>query len=184
MAAVSGCWPRNAAYWDLFVAESADRHPVLSWHGNQHYARFLFATDPPIDFVLSSAPRRAIERGAGGTPPPKDDEAKIRLLLEREKFFVDAAEARGLDLATIELTPPSVMLKLWSLAQDMMRERCDEASAIFIAVPGTLRSEEGFLPEHYWSGDVTHANAAFGRAFVEHIVAVLPDLLRSTEHAA
>jgi hypothetical protein len=42
---------RNAAYWQALVAIAARKTVVLSWNGNQHNARFIFAPEPLFDFV-------------------------------------------------------------------------------------------------------------------------------------
>ncbi len=97
-----------------------------------------------------------------GTPPPKGDSNAIRSLLANEPHFVAAAEAANSSIATARLTKPALMYKLWSLVQDMTRQIAEAQGAIFVPVPPDACTPDGYLRKEHWSGDVTHANAAFG----------------------
>ncbi|MEA2839135.1 MAG: hypothetical protein QOF41_465 [Methylobacteriaceae bacterium] len=53
---LNGPFPRDENYW-LEAEKLAAAHPLfIYWHGNQHMAAHLFASDPPLDFVLSDDP--------------------------------------------------------------------------------------------------------------------------------
>ncbi len=57
---------RTNDYWDALVNLSADRSVLIVFNGNQHYADFLLAPDPLIDFVDDSD--SAIHSGAMAVP--------------------------------------------------------------------------------------------------------------------
>ena len=48
---------RKSDYWEAAAVHGAGRTVALSWHGNQHLARFLIAPDPVFDFVCPGAVR-------------------------------------------------------------------------------------------------------------------------------
>ncbi|MEZ5316380.1 MAG: hypothetical protein R2752_03160 [Vicinamibacterales bacterium] len=54
--ALTGGWPRESDYWDALVDAAPGRVVWLSWLGNEHIAEFLFAPDPPFDFIPRSRP--------------------------------------------------------------------------------------------------------------------------------
>jgi hypothetical protein len=108
-----------------------------------------------------------------GTPPPKKDSEKLRVMLEREPAFVAWAKQINSPLETIGITDPHVRLKLWYLLQDMFREAAASYDAEFISVPPEVQDAEGFLREELWAPDVTHANAEYGRIMLAKIIGEL-----------
>ena len=121
-----------------------------------------------LDDIAAAGGRRALVLG---TPPPKGDSAAIRRLLANEPHFVASAEAANADVATARLTEPAMMHKLWSLVQDMTREVAEAHGAVFVPVPIAARTSDGYLRKDHWSGDVTHANAAFGAIMLGEAIA-------------
>jgi hypothetical protein len=98
---VAGDHARGAAYWDLFIEAARGRVPAVIWAGNQHNAHFLFRADPPIDFVLSSDPRRTVDRAATLVP-----EAMLRAVFEPSLKPLRALLAR---LAAVSPAAPIVI---------------------------------------------------------------------------
>ena len=62
--ALSGPFPPQEPHWDLLVQSAANSTVFLLWQGNQHLARFLFATGPPFDFFIATQPDRAVHPDA------------------------------------------------------------------------------------------------------------------------
>lgn len=139
------------------------------------YLRAFFA--PSLEPLGTLLARIADEGGRQplviGTPPPKSDSDTIRQLLEKEPHFVALAEANNVKLADAQLTPPPMMRKLWALVQDMTREVAEKNGAVFVPVPAAACTVDGYLRHEHWSGDVTHANAAYGAAMVAEAVAAV-----------
>lgn len=64
-----GGWPRNIndpfqAYWNAAREHASGRVVAILWGGNQHLANFLFAPDPPLDFVVACNPSLPIDEAA------------------------------------------------------------------------------------------------------------------------
>ncbi len=137
------------AYLRAFIAPSLDPLRVL------------------LEQIAEAGGARAI---VCGTPPPKGDQEAIRRLLGSEPHFVASAEAANTSIATARLTDPALMHKLWSLVQDMTREVAESCGSIFVPVPPFACTQDGFLREEHWSGDVTHANAAFGAVMLTEAI--------------
>jgi glycosyltransferase involved in cell wall biosynthesis len=97
-----------------------------------------------------------------GTPPPKADLSRYWEEIQEAEPFKVMAEAIGLSLSTVKLTPPSVMLKLWRALQEVMAEAAAEAGVRFVPAPAESTTTDGFLKEKYHA-DATHANKAYGR---------------------
>jgi hypothetical protein len=104
-----------------------------------------------------------------GTPPPKGDNALLHHLLAKEAYFIRLAAHMGVRLQDVELSPPLLRLKLWSVLQWMMADVCKTHAIPFVGVPSSVQTEEGFLKQEYWAHDATHANAAYGAVIIEHL---------------
>lgn len=104
-----------------------------------------------------------------GTPPPKAQADFVREKILREPYFNLVAEGLGLDLATVELSPPLLLYKMWAVMQNMLGEVAARHGAAFLPVPGRLRSADGFLDTDYYAPDATHANRAYGEAMLDEI---------------
>ena len=136
--------------------------------------RAVFA--PRID-PLGPLIARLVRAGGGGpvlvagTPPPTGDEVAIRARLVADPARVAAAQAGGIDLATVRLGSGYTLQKLWSLIQAMTAEVTVAAGGTFVPVPDRLRGSDGFLPERLLADDAIHANAAYGAEMLTEIVA-------------
>lgn len=102
-----------------------------------------------------------------GTPPPKEDQDAIRARLAYEiKFY---ANHFGRDVAVVPLNSPEKMYKMWSVLQTVTRDVAIRNGAGFIPIPPECQTGAGFLKREFWAEDVTHANQAYGRLFLDHI---------------
>src|SRR5262249_40466046 len=104
-----------------------------------------------------------------GTPPPKGNKEALRGLLSREPLFAILAERMGANLATAELSPPVLLLKLWLLLQDMMRVLADRFGMRFCSSPADACTAEGYLRDDLWA-DATHANDDYGALMLRDLV--------------
>jgi hypothetical protein len=50
---LNGPFPRGESYWAETERLASDYTLFIWWRGNQHIADYMFASDPPFDFVLS-----------------------------------------------------------------------------------------------------------------------------------
>ena len=135
--------------------------------------RALFA--PTID-PLGPIVRRLREISGGpvlvaGTPPPIGDETAIRTRLPNDPRVVAGAAERGSDIASIGITSPYTMQKLWSLIQSMVAETTVAAGGFFVPVPDRARGADGFLLEQYWSDHATRANDEYRREMLTELAA-------------
>lgn len=87
--ALAGPPQRDGVYWDALVHAAAKRVAAIAWNGNQHYAYFMFAPEPPFDFVLSTHPRLPIDRAVPLVP-----ESMIRAFMAPSLDPLDALLAR------------------------------------------------------------------------------------------
>ncbi len=162
----------QAPKFDLFVAEAAslavDEEAVLvprSMILQKFDDGFAQLRDTIANLKTSGARHIALV----GTPPPKGDLAAIRRFLNNEHYYAQIIKASGYNADNIDIISPSVMLKIWYIAQEKYRQIAAEENVVFIAVPKAVRTEEGFLDPIYWSEDVGHANLTYGNLMRDHI---------------
>ena len=105
-----------------------------------------------------------------GTPPPKKDGKKYREILQLDKRYGSQAKELNIDLATIPLTPGSIILKMWTMIQAHLKQAAEEGGALFVESPPEARDEDGFLSERFWVHDATHANGVYGKMLLKQIV--------------
>jgi hypothetical protein len=103
-----------------------------------------------------------------GTPPPKGDNERLLSFLPSE--FAYLHNPAGLTVEQVRLTPPTIRLKLWNVIQEIYQEQAERVGVEFIPVPDIVTDEAGFLKPEFWTLDVTHANAAYGRVMLNHLV--------------
>ena len=125
----------------------------------EHFAASL----PGLDGFLGVARQLGARRlFVLGTAPPLADNQTIRRWALAHRVLVQAAAARGLDLATAPITPAPVRRKLWRVLQDMMADIAARQGAAFIAAPAGALDVTGCLRPALSAGDATHANAGYG----------------------
>jgi hypothetical protein len=187
----------RATMFNKAIEMAEGRSVALLWDGNQHSSLFLVEQPVPFDLaprglehlplqdgavIVPEAVVRARFRGTlgllyplvsaiqsrpdsaltlVGTPPPKRGEGLRALALNEGVFFAGPTGLR--------LTPPSIMLKLWFVLQDVYREVASEVGIRFVPAPESTRDEDGFLKEEFWAADATHANAEYGRVMISHL---------------
>jgi hypothetical protein len=108
-----------------------------------------------------------------GTPPPKQNEQRLRDYLSQEMHFVHLAQAINVNLQDVPLTPPRLRLKLWMVVQMMLEDVARAHEIPFVPIPVSVQTPDGFLAENYWAEDITHANEAYGGVMRNHIAATL-----------
>lgn len=111
-----------------------------------------------------------------GTPPPRGDNEKLRKHLFKEHYFELTATTLGISLADVPLSSPYLRLRCWHVIQDLMREIAEQNDAVFVGTPASLCDEDGFLQTRFWADDATHANAEFGRLFLDHVASQTGDI--------
>jgi hypothetical protein len=99
-----------------------------------------------------------------GTPPPRPDLSGALRHVKESAFFRGVAEQKGIALAAIELTPARIMLKLWTVIQELLADTAREFGAAFLPVPTEARDADGFLMANLVGPDYdfTHANNEYG----------------------
>ncbi|PZR89353.1 MAG: hypothetical protein DLM68_06190 [Hyphomicrobiales bacterium] len=106
-----------------------------------------------------------------GTPPSRRENESALHTIRGNRNFAELAKSAGLTNDDLRLLDDFVLLKLWFVIQDMMREIAEQHGAQFIEVPPQTQDEYGALLRQYWLPyDVTHANLQYGRVFLDHIV--------------
>lgn len=105
------------------------------------------------------------------TPPPKGDEAELRLLLNRE--YAHVAAARGVAIEDMPLTDRWLRLKLWRTHCEAFARIAAEGGAEYMKLPAWAFDAEGFLAREHWAKDATHGNMAYGDRLRRHLVDTL-----------
>jgi hypothetical protein len=125
---------------------------------------FFRPTFDPLDLLLAKIKQhRPNSVTLVGTPPPRGDLSIFEKMIRPAPFWRQVAANCGLDLDTARLAQPLMLLKLWSVLQQMLEATASRAGARFVAVPAHLRDAGGFLlPEHGIDTDFTHANEIYG----------------------
>jgi hypothetical protein len=105
------------------------------------------------------------------TPPPKGDNELLRRLITKERpiDFLNLTHSAGIDLQSIELSSPVLRFKLWTLLQALVEELAIAMGCVFVPVPSSTQTAEGFLRPEYWISDITHSNAEYGKLVLEHL---------------
>jgi hypothetical protein len=126
-------------------------------------ARFV----PTIRPVLPTTLRRLKEAGAAsivvmGTPAPWSKAEDLR------SGFARVAAERNIDIMTVQLTPVSILQKIWRLIQEILEEVAREADVTFLPVLSESVDANGFLAERFFDKrDKSHANKEYGRLMLQ-----------------
>jgi hypothetical protein len=128
----------------------------------------------PLRQLLAKMPaHNGLKRLLVGTPAPLFDNDEIRRRLGREPLFREKVAAMGLDIGQVEITPPTVLRKLWFVIQTMMAEIAEEGGWQFVPVAPETMDGRGYLRLDLSADDVTHANIEFGSMMVRQIATFL-----------
>lgn len=132
-----------------------------------HFAPSLALLDEILKRLAAIPDARSVVLG---TPPPRRNNESA-LATARFNFANGAwVKSNGHELDDLRILDDFVLLKLWTVIQDMMRESADHHAAQFIEVPPQTQDECGALLRQYWQlYDFIHANQAYGRVFLDHI---------------
>jgi hypothetical protein len=93
-------------------------------------------------------------------------------MIRQSRIFAAVAQRRGIDLGTVDITPPRILLKMWRVIQDLLEEAASDGRATFVPVAPETMDSAGFLAGEFWGftgkeGDITHANSKYGRLMLE-----------------
>jgi hypothetical protein len=97
----------------------------------------------------------------------------VRGRLTTEPFFAQKSEQLGIDLAAARLVPDRVRVKVWKALVSVYGALALRHGARVIPPPAEAADAAGLLAPEFWGIDVTHANAAYGRLYLEKIVSHL-----------
>ncbi len=168
----------------------------LSLHGNHHFA-FGIANHPvPFDFVLKDRDDLPIVKGIQVVPyavvreslralikvPLLDTIGAFRRQYRGRLFFLEspppvssnehiARHPAALQALIKEhgVAPAVHRYKLWRLHSLLVKEVCEACGIGFLSVPPESMDSAGFLVEHAWNPDPTHANVQYGHMVIESI---------------
>jgi hypothetical protein len=134
------------------------------------------AKDPAFSaaFALIGSAPAASKLSFLAPPPPLPIEA-VRECLEVEPFFAQKAAQLGVELKTVKLVPDTVRAKVWKVLLGVYKALAQRYGAPLILPPTAATDAAGVLARDFWSGDVTHANADYGRLYVQTILSHLLD---------
>jgi len=109
-------------------------------------------------------------------PPPKSDIDVFADMIRNSKFARDFAQKHGIDLTHVEITPSSLLLKLWRVCQELTASVATDERVVFVPVPPEALDPHGFLAKQYYDyvpSDITHGNQKFGRLMIERALQTL-----------
>lgn len=133
------------------------------------YVRGTLDSDPVLSKLLSEAAGR---RWLLAPPAPLPEPA-VRSRLARSPHFVGVLEQLGMRADEAVIVPEAVRVRLRQLLVETYREFGRDHDATLIDAPQGSSDAEGLLKEEYWSTDVTHANAAYGRLYLFRLLEIL-----------
>lgn len=122
---------------------------------------------------LRSLLRRLAEGGARrrlviATPPPGDSLASFEKAVRESRFWQGVFAGQGMDISSARFVPARLMLKLWTVLQELAATVTREEGAIYVAVPAHLRDAAGFVAREYQlPNDFTHASDDFGQEMLK-----------------
>jgi hypothetical protein len=96
-------------------------------------------------------------------PPPKEDNAFIK------RFHEARFAAEG--LGSLEPHSPLLRLTCWEMQRKSLASFCNEIGVELLPPPSVTVGERGFLDQHYFGKDVTHANRRYGEQVLRQIAA-------------
>jgi hypothetical protein len=111
-----------------------------------------------------------------GTPPPKSDLHLFADMIRASNFARELAQKQGVDLTRVEITPASLLLKLWRVCQELTASVATDERVAFIAVPHEALDPHGFLAKKFYDyvpADITHGNRKFGHLMIERALQTL-----------
>src|ERR1039458_8664037 len=113
-----------------------------------------------------------------GTPPVREDFGDYVDEIRKHDFWREAATSMGVDIATCSFTPAPIMKRLWGMLQESLADAARETGARFVPVPKEAIDAGGYLSAQYRGplADFTHANHAYGRLVLEHIVRAVDEV--------
>ena len=82
-------------------------------------------------------------------PPPSDNFARHEKSVRDSPFWQAVFDRQGMDISAAHFISARLMLKLWTVLQEVMATVAREEGAIFVAVPSHLRDAAGFLAPEY-----------------------------------
>jgi hypothetical protein len=191
-------WPRSMTYWKAASHLQQNSNAVILYDGNQHFALFMFAPQPPIDIFVDglpiqnnctlipksmirerfSASIRGLREAVGFfdsqrlaiqmTPPPRRDAGDFRKSILNETFYINMAKSLNIDIRDVKLSSDLFLLKLYFVLKEMYLEVANDMNCHFIPVPQETIDQDGFLLPKY-SADLTHANSEYGEIVLDNI---------------
>jgi hypothetical protein len=107
-----------------------------------------------------------------GTPPVREDFGDEMDNIRKNELWRASATKLGVDIATCGFTPAPIMQRLWGVLQEMLADVARETGTRFLPVPNEAIDVNGYLEAKYRGplANFTHANDAYGRLMLEHIV--------------
>ncbi|MGH9237576.1 MAG: hypothetical protein ACRD3G_06005 [Vicinamibacterales bacterium] len=177
------------------VTEQLNGAPVFSMIGGSTHHVGLLTHARAFDFVLPAAPDLPLERRSEIIPYHSvraamrditEEYLQLMRLLRAatsgrlyhlEPPPVSGEQARmAPDLRLLPIyrrgatvAPRYMRYKLWRVHTDLLSEFCSENDIAFVRNPGAVADDEGFLRPEYYK-DPMHANEAYGRVVLHHIL--------------
>jgi 2-polyprenyl-3-methyl-5-hydroxy-6-metoxy-1,4-benzoquinol methylase len=96
---------RGPSYWDALVKHSEKRTVVLVFHGNQHFANFMWVRQPLFDFIDPKDPGHTLCPGAVLVPRRMVKSSPV-LLPNGLKSLITRLQAQGCHSVIVTGTPP------------------------------------------------------------------------------
>jgi hypothetical protein len=97
---------RDEHYWKEMVALSKTHTIALVWRGNQHYAEFMFATEPAFDFAVASRPDLPVDDTLVLVPELSIREYLTTWLTELTQLLEEMRAAAGPGVILLGTPPP------------------------------------------------------------------------------
>lgn len=102
------------------------------------------------------------------TPPPKGNQEYLLNLGSNKK-----SKYRGMHISENTLNSPEFRIALWRLEMEEVEKELEAYSVKLLPVPTKALTKNGFLDEHCYSEDFTHANEVYGKYVLEMMEATL-----------
>ena len=105
LQALIGPWPRTDQYWDQLKHLATESSIALQWGGSEHM-KYLFQSEPPLDFVTNDTPEWPVEQSFALVPQAAVRDEFRSLLAPLDQLLGELKPVSRHGIAVVGSPPP------------------------------------------------------------------------------